>query len=392
MADDEKDVAPDEQEPVVEDLGIDIGDLPEAPPTAVAAITDAFAYNVAFNFAFVGVGQGGGRIASVFRDYGYRRVCAINTTVADLSDLKLPAKCKLDIGEASGAGKDPAVAAQLADDKDEEIFDLLKRSWGDEVDYVFVCFGAAGGTGAGASAKVIDVATRYMEETKRPVKVGVICALPKDSEGQRFAKNALHTARFLKEVGDLSPVIFVDNQKIKSMYDPPASKEYDVANNSTAKLLHLFNRMAGTDSALEAFDRADFARLLDNGVVAFGSDTITKWDDPSDISGAIRDKLKRNLLATVDLSKGRLAGMLYILAGAAYDEVKTSYLEHGQEMMTRILADDSTVFRGVYKGQGASSIKMLAMVSALPWPRARLEELAKRAGSTKDEVAKILGV
>lgn len=376
------------------DTGIDLGDLPEIPDAVEGKkIRDGFDYNTAFRFGFVGVGQAGGRIAETFARIGYGRACALNTTIADLSQLNgLSAEQKLDFGGAKGAGKDPAIAAALAQDRGEDFYDFFKRSLGDELDYVFVCFGAAGGTGAGAFPKVAEVLQRLMAETHHPVRVGAIVALPKDAEGQQFAKNALYSMRRLAALS-LSPVIFVDNQKIKELYDPISSKEHQIENSSTAQLLHLFNRMAGTDSDHTSFDRADLAKLLDSGIVAFGSTTIKTWANPADISTPIRDQLKRNVLATVDLSAGNLAALIYVLSGAAYDEVKASDLDHATQMLTRILVNGSTVFPGVYKGTGTvASIKALAMIGGLSWPRERLDELSKIAGLNKDEIANALGV
>lgn len=372
--------------------GIDF-DLPVPPsPDESQAIVDAFDYDVAFNLAFVGVGQGGGRIAETFQRLGYRRVCAINTTVQDLKEIKLADTQKLDVG-GGGASKDPNRAAAQVADKGEDIFDLLKQNWGNEVDYAFVCLGAAGGTGAGASPKVIEVARRLMTETKRPERVGAIIALPKDSEGQRPALNTTHTIRKLMSMG-LSPVILIDNQRIYELYPSTAvGREHEVFNGNICNMLHLFNRLAAQSSEHTTFDRADFGRLLDAGVVAFGASAATSWREPADISKTIREQLKNNILASVDLTKGTMAALIYLVGGAAYDEIPANLLDHGVQMMTRLLAENSTVFQGIHRGRSDQpSLKIAAMVAGLPWPHTRLLELAKRAGMAQQDVASFLGV
>ena len=175
------------------DFSLDIGDLPESPDQAKPShIVDDFAYPVGFKFAFVGVGQAGGRIAKTFQELGYQRVCAINTAMSDLSELKtFPDQSKLALGSQQGAGKEPAVAAAIAKDKDEDIFDLYTRALGPEVDYAFICLSGAGGTGAGIFAKAAAVAKKFMLAQKRPNRVGCIMAMPKDAEGQRSATNIL---------------------------------------------------------------------------------------------------------------------------------------------------------------------------------------------------------
>lgn len=374
-----------------DELDLDLGDIP-VPPEAVSSrkVSDAFDYPVAFSFAFCGVGQCGGRVAATFAQLGYGRVCAINTTIQDLTDLKLPADAKLDLGDSKGAGKDPAAAAAIVADKGEDIYDLYKQSWGDEVDYAFICLGAAGGTGAGAYLKAAEVARRYMAETKRPVKVGAIVALPKDAEGAGYARNAIHTMRTLVPLG-LSPIIFLDNERIKMLYDPPSSQEHARANTSTAHLLHIFNRLAGSNAGHTQFDRADFAKLLDSGVIAFAAQNLTKWSEPSDISTAIRDQLRRNVLASVDLGQGTVAGLLYVLGGTAKD-ARTSVLDHGTTSLTHILRGGSTVFQGIYHSGTADVIKVMALIGGLGWPKERIIELAQVAGVGRDEIADVLGV
>lgn len=373
--------------------GIDIGDIPLPDgPAEAPTLADNFDFNVALKFAFVGVGQCGGRIAHTFHQLGYARCCAVNTTVADLAKLPLEPQQKLDLGGARGAAKDPDAAAALFADKDEDLFDFLKANWGAEVEHAFVCLAAAGGTGAGGSGKVIEVVKRYMEHHKQAQRVGVIVSLPQDDEGPQFAKNALRTVRMLRQTG-VSPVILIDNQKIRELFRPKQSVVHETENNATARLLHLFNRLAGTESDDTSFDRAEFARLLDSGVITFAADTLKSWATGADITTPIRDRLRGNVLATVDYARATVAGLIYVLNGRAYDEVLAEDLGHGTAMFTRLLARDSTVFTGVYKGVNTEdSIKALAMIGGLPWPAQRISDLAQRAGVAPDEVGKILGV
>ncbi len=63
-----------------EQVDISLPDMPvpEAYVEETKKIEDEF--DGAFNFAFIGAGQGGGRIAETFHKFGYRRVCALNTS------------------------------------------------------------------------------------------------------------------------------------------------------------------------------------------------------------------------------------------------------------------------------------------------------------------------
>ncbi len=386
------------------EYNLSLDDLPETPEKPqVPEITDLFNFPVGFKFAFVGVGQAGGRITAAFRELGYGRVCAINTAVADLAELTgLPAHAKLDVGQQQGAGKDPATAARIFADKDEEIYDLFTRCWGNDVDYVFVCLSGAGGTGAGAYAKVVEVAKRYLAEKKRPVHVGCIMAIPKNSEGQRSAVNVLYSLRTLRKL-ELSPIIFIDNERFLQLYghNTSVAKEKPASNTGTAKLLHTFNKLAGTvseDTGGTTFDATDFSCILNSGVVAFAATTVRKWDSPADITTPIREQLRSNVLASVDLGTGTVAGLLYVLTGEAWEgdnAVKIGHLDAGTQMMHRILhqTEKVTVFPGVYPAQGGeNSIKVLAMVGGLNLPTERITDLAVTAGESRDSIADFLGV
>ena len=153
----------------------------------------------------------------------------------------------------------------------------------------------------------------------------------------------------------------------------------------------MFNRLAAQDSEHTTFDRADYATLLDSGVVAFGAQKISEWGNAADISAAIRQQLRKNILASVDLTAGRKAGLLFVMGREVYDQIKSSTLDHGFEMLNRILGEDSIVYRGVYPG-GGEGLTALTMIGELKWPRERLLELAKIAGVDKGDIENWLGV
>ena len=66
----------------ITDLGIDLPDIPLPDDDPLEeSVSDVFS-DAAFNFAVVGVGQGGSRLAESFWNLGYRRVGIINTRAA----------------------------------------------------------------------------------------------------------------------------------------------------------------------------------------------------------------------------------------------------------------------------------------------------------------------
>lgn len=370
-----------------DNFAIDVDDIPIPESSEVNDIEDTFQMPPAFKFAFVGLGQGGSRIAESFYQLGYRRVCAINTTDKDLIHIQIPQNNKLVIKsektEKDGAGKEPAVAEEAISEQSEEVYDMLKRSFGEKFDWTFVCIGAGGGTGAGAFTKVSEIAKKLMDDLKLAKRVGIIIALPKNDEGQKVAKNAVLTFKKLKDL-NLSPIIIIDNEKIKSIYTKvPVSKFWEVANKGVCTLLHLFNQIASQSSPHTTFDPADFATLLSSGIVAFGATALSKYDNQADISKAIRQQLQSNILASVDISKGKRAGCIFIGSQKILDNIPQQNLDHGFDMLSRIMAQDSVVHRGIYVGS-KEDLRVYTMVGELPHPNQRLSELSRISGQLHD--------
>ena len=113
----------------VTDLGIDLPDIPLPDDEPLEdGVKDEF-NDAAFNFAIVGVGQGGSRLAESFWNLGYRRVGIINTAQQDLSLIKIPEENKLLIGDG-GAGKNPEAADEVFRTRYEDILDFLKKTFG----------------------------------------------------------------------------------------------------------------------------------------------------------------------------------------------------------------------------------------------------------------------
>ncbi len=363
-----------------EPVDISMPDLLIPPPAEEAkknTIQDAAA--VAFKFGFIGAGQGGSRIAETFYDLGYRRLGVINTAQQDLNTIKL--ENKLCIGEG-GAGKDPAVAAKCYEEKSEDVLDFMRHSFGDEVDKIFVCAGAGGGTGSGSVVPLVKSSQELLKTLKvdNP-KVGVILALPKNSEGKRVNANAhkvLREAYDLVEQGIVSPLILIDNEKIGKLYPNLAvSQFWKAANHSMAGLFHLFNHTASKDSTYSAFDSNDYGSLLNSGLMVFGASPVNDWNDPVAISRAVRENLKNNILTGgVDLSTGNCAAAVMIGGTEQLNTIPQSSLDQAFDQLSRMLKPHSVVHRGIYSGD-KPTLMVFSAVAGLERPQAKLDELAK---------------
>jgi cell division GTPase FtsZ len=338
--------------------------------------------DVSFNFAFMGAGQGGSRIAESFHKLGYRKLAVLNTAEQDLNTINL--ENKLLIGNG-GAGKDPSVGREAYKARKEDVLDFMRYSFGDEVDKVFICAGAGGGTGAGTLCPLVQTAKEYQESIDASSNsVGVILALPKKSEGKRVNENALNTLSEvwgLVESGDVSPLILLDNEKIAQLYpNLVVSNFWQTANMSMAGLFHLFNLTTARDSSFSSFDSADYRGILNSGLVVFGASNVEDWRDPVSISRAVRENLQNNLLSGgVDISGGSCAAGVVIGGKEQLENIPQAHLDGAFEQLTRMLRVNSTVHRGIYSGD-KPELTIFTAVGGIPKPVEKLEDLKKLAG------------
>ena len=341
----------------VTDLGIDLPDIPLPDDEPLEeSVKDAFD-DAAFNFAVVGVGQGGSRLAESFWNLGYRRVGVINTAQQDLSLIKIPEENKLLIGDG-GAGKNPEAADEVFRTRYEDILDFLKKTFGNGYERVLVCAGAGGGTGAGGVARVLDIChdlsqSLGKEKKDTDAKIGCILALPTRGEGvkvQENAKNTVLKTLDLQKAGVVSPLIILDNEKIKQLYPKLSVNQFwGTANNSICSIFHLFNKISAKESAYTTFDKADLETIFSSGIIMFGATPVKDYTDIG-ISYAVRDNLRKNILAGIDAATGNVAACVIVGDKGSLDKIPQSSLEHGFEQLSRMMGTRSTVHRGIYAG------------------------------------------
>lgn len=158
----------------------------------------------------VGVGGGGVNAVNRMIDVGLRGVefIAINTDAQAL--LMSSAEVKLDVGReltrGLGAGADPEVGRQAAEDHVDEIEAALKGA-----DMVFVTAGEGGGTGTGAAPVVARVARSLGALT-----IGVVTR-PFTFEGRRRATNAETGIDALRD--EVDTLIVIPNDRLLSISD-----------------------------------------------------------------------------------------------------------------------------------------------------------------------------
>ncbi len=162
----------------------------------------------------VGVGGGGGNAVNRMIDAGLKGVefIAVNTDAQSL--LVSDADVKLDIGRqltrGLGAGSDPDIGRQAAEDHRDEIEEVLKGA-----DMVFITAGEGGGTGTGGAPIVAEIARGMGALTI------AIVTRPFGFEGRRRAVQADAGISRLREKVDT--LIVIPNDRLLDVSDEKSS-------------------------------------------------------------------------------------------------------------------------------------------------------------------------
>ncbi|MCA1824666.1 MAG: cell division protein FtsZ [Mycobacteriales bacterium] len=162
----------------------------------------------------VGIGGGGVNAVNRMIEVGLKGVefIAVNTDAQAL--LMSDADVKLDVGReltrGLGAGADPNVGRQAADDHRDEIEEVLKGA-----DMVFVTAGEGGGTGTGGAPIVANVA-----KSLGALTIGVVTR-PFGFEGKRRAEQGEEGIEALREQVDT--LIVIPNDRLLQISDKQVS-------------------------------------------------------------------------------------------------------------------------------------------------------------------------
>src|SRR6059036_1119330 len=162
----------------------------------------------------VGIGGGGVNAVNRMIDSGLKGVefIAINTDAQAL--LMSDADVKLDIGReltrGLGAGADPEVGRQAAEEHRDEIEEVLKGA-----DMVFITAGKGGGTGTGGAPVVAEIS-----KSLGALTIGVVTR-PFSFEGRRRSVQAEQGIMNLKEKVDT--LIIIPNDRLLTVSNDKTS-------------------------------------------------------------------------------------------------------------------------------------------------------------------------
>lgn len=332
-------------------------------------------------FGFIGCGQGGGKIADLFAQKGYK-VLAINTSPVDLTALTMiPNEYRISIGSRLGAGKDPRLGQEAIRNDAEKVRKVIQDYFYHDVDFVFTVACLGGGTGTGVVADVIELSRQVGMTT------GCITTIPLASESLEEHKNALKGLDILSDVGP-TPLYLVDNEILRSKYgNRPVMGFWPMANEAIVNTLDEVNQIPNRPSNMFVFDREDFFRLLNTP----GCFTplrieleIPESSDPTKLATACRQEIVRILSEYSFQGESiRVAALLVCPENYRVNAESVELLY--QECQT--LTNTPTLFRGLYIDKALQrKIVLHLLLAGLEVPLGRLQDMRNKIQELSPEI------
>lgn len=188
-------------------------------------------------FGFIGIGQCGGNIVSLFEESGYKTFY-INTSLEDLSTLKTDSYYH--ITEANGSNHDRSKALCYIKSHYQNIIDEIKLRF-EKQEIIYLVFSAGGGTGSGISPLLLDMLLSYKDKT-----FGAVIVLPGMNELVNVQINAYNCMVQLSNIKEIGSVFVLDNMKNNR---ETINNEFYKSFNSVINLPKYINKKGNIDIA-----------------------------------------------------------------------------------------------------------------------------------------------
>ena len=341
--------------------------------------------NVSINFAVIGVGQAGSRIAEEFHKLGYD-VGVVNTSAQDLEYIDVLDNQKLLLeGTLGGTGKDLDLGREMFVSGEA---DVLKFVNGVVEGNDMVYLAASGGGGTGASS--VDTVVPMLFNTGMPV--GVIFVLPKATEDAQSKRNAIESlSRLARMAADnlISNLVVVDNARIEQIYaNLSQSKFWNTANKAIVSPIHIFNSLTSRASMHTSLDPSDFGKIISCGDCSvYGLIEVDDYMEETALAESVIDSLGSNMLASgFDLTQARVGGVIITGSKEVLDKLPAININYCFHMISD-QTNGASIFQGIYDVESESdSVKIYAWFAGLGLPQDRVDNL-KRESESQSKVA-----
>lgn len=279
----------------------------------------------------VGVGGAGGSAVNRMKEAGLTGVqfIAMNTDAQALHNSKADVKIHLGRGTTNGlgAGADPSVGEEAANESRDEIRDALEGA-----DMVFVTIGAGGGTGSGAGHVVADVAREL------GILVVGVATKPFSFEGEKRRINAEWAVTHLGRKVDT--LITIPNDRLLQTIDrrTPLLETFKIADDVLRQGVQGISELI-TEHGLINLDFADVKAVMSNAGSALMG--IGRANGEERAAQAAQQAIESPL---IEVSIDGAKGVLFNVTGG-YD-MSMSEIQEAAEIITSAVSPDANIIFG----------------------------------------------
>ena len=284
----------------------------------------------------MGIGGGGSNAVNYMFQHGIKGVNFVicNTDSQALEASPVPTKIQLgtNLTEGLGAGSNPSVGKQAAEESSDRISELLDAN----TKMLFLTAGMGGGTGTGAAPVIAEIARE-----KGILTIGVVTN-PFSTEGgyrKKYAKEGLDELR--KYVDTL---LIINNDKLIEVYgdltlSQAFAKANEVLNTATKGIAEVISQ-----HLLVNIDLNDARKVLENsGTAVMGQAEATGENRAIE---AVNAALDSPLLNDSDIT-GAEQVLLKIVTGDGDDEIKMSELNKIKHKIQEAAGRDVNIIEGI---------------------------------------------
>lgn len=296
--------------------------MPEVKPSEIQTFA---------SIKVVGVGGAGGSAVNRMKEAGLQGVqfIAMNTDAQALHNSKADVKLHLgkDATGGLGAGADPSVGEQAANESRDEIKSVLEGA-----DMVFVTIGAGGGTGSGAGHVVAEIAREL------GILVVGVATKPFSFEGEKRRVNAdWAVAQLGRQVDTL---ITIPNDRLLQTIDrrTPLLETFKIADDVLRQGVQGISELI-TEHGLINLDFADVKAIMSNAGSALMGIGRAAGDDRA--AQAAQQAIESPL---IEVSIDGAKGVLFNVTGG-YD-MSMSEIQEAAEIITSAVSPDANIIFG----------------------------------------------
>ena len=312
----------------------------------------------------IGVGGSGGNTISRMISCKIHGVdfVAINTDAQDLHHVNAPERVHIgkNLTKGLGAGMNPEIGRQAAEENRDEIHEVVKGS-----DMVFVVYGLGGGTGTGAGPIIAEAA-----KDSGALTVAVVTK-PFSFEGKQRAKIAEEGLNNLRD--NVDTLILIPNDKLLSVIDKKTSllNAFSVVDDVSRQAVQGISDLIVTPGIVNV-DFADVKAIMQNtGSALMGIGKATGEDRAVEAAKiAINSPL---LEISIDGAKG----VLFNVSGGS--DLAMTEINEAAKVITESIDPDAKVIFGAVMDDKLKKGEIKITVIATGFD----ENLLKKSGETK---------